>query len=184
MIYLVKKMSFKNDLDFGNSVQEKLIAFLEKYWSLEFVAGDRNGITVNPKKIEEVFKCKYVPVENYVHGARLRFIDYNNKEEVEVVMPDELFIHKKTGSYVWVESKGRRNNEIYEKKSKIDDYRRVQDFSGSKVYIMFAVQIFGTDCFDIYSSPVGKVVDTVIKNGVEYCVYNQDDMKKLNKYPV
>jgi len=177
-------MPFEDDLNFGNFVQEKIISFLGLYWNLDFIAGDRNGITVNSDKIEEIFNCKYVPVENYVHGARLKFIDYENEEEVEFLMPDGLFVHRKTGSYVWVESKGRRGSKIYEKKSKIDSYRGVQEFSKSKVYIIFAVQIEETGTFDLYSSLVGNVVKTIIKNGTEYCVYDQTDMKKLNRYPV
>jgi hypothetical protein len=165
----------------GNEAQEIFVEFMEKELGHIFLAGDRNGETVNVDMIEEIARCSFIKPNTFGrHGPRLLF---SNGNKHGYTMPDELFLlNSGDYSYRFYDVKKRNENNLSEKYGKINDYANIEYFSKIKTYV--AVTIWNTKekGFDIYVRSATEIRDENYGIGDYDDVYFDLDMfAKINR---
>lgn len=130
--------SYKQFAKKGDKAQELLIGFMESVWKRKFVAGDRNGETINIDLIEEVARCSYIAPNTFGrHGPRLAF--FGKGKPKGQTMPDELFLVKASSKYEFIDVKNRTKNTLREEYWKIDDYAKIEIYSGIPTFVVVVI---------------------------------------------
>lgn len=181
--------TFWENLEIGNRNQNIAINYLVKEMGFELIGGDINGKTIGISEIEEICNCNYIPIDVGKHGAMLEFTKRNGNK-IAIVMPDELLLKKKSGKFRWMEVKS-TDKIIFEYLTipvdRIDDYNRIEEYSGIPVFIVFVVPSThgwnGTNLF--YTTPkeiISGKNDAFEKNYKDYKIY-VDRLETINKEP-
>jgi len=135
----------------GDKAQELFVNYMTQVLGHKFLAGDRNGKTVNSDLIEEITRASYIPPNSlgYKHGSRLVFSQ--SKKRDGYTMPDELFLMKFGDSeHNFYDVKNRTRDTLTEKFEKIIHYNRVEYFSGVKTYVAVVIWNYENKGYDIY----------------------------------
>lgn len=142
----------------GDKAQELFVQYMTKVLGHKFLAGDRNGKTVNPDLIEEITRASYIPPNTlgYKHGSRLVFSQ--SKKNDGYIMPDELFLMKFGDSeHNFYDVKNRTKDTLTEKFEKIIHYSRIEYFSGVKTYVAVIIWNYKNKGYDIYIKNASEI---------------------------
>jgi len=167
----------------GDKAQEIFVKFMESCGH-SFIAGDRNGKTINADIIEEIASCSYIPPNTLgvQHGPRLLFS--KSRKLDGYTMPDELFLLSSHGKgYRFFDVKNRTKRTLKETFNKIVHYTRVEYFSGIKTFV--AVVIYNGEGYDIYI----KRAKSIFLENKNLKPYDDVDLDlatfvKINNFPI
>jgi hypothetical protein len=170
-------MSYNNNSCFnhGNKIQEEAVEFLEDL-GYDFIAGDRNGRTVNIDMIEEICRCYYVYPEDGVNGPMLNIQGRN------YTMPDELVLLKGKNKFQWFEIKNRTMDNLYERYELLFHYLQVQKGTGIPVFILLVIYNHNRKQYDYYVLGIRKILENIPDNTFldKKIKFNLNDFKRLN----
>lgn len=171
-------MSWEQCFAHGNKMQEYFVKYMEEKYGYEFLAGDRNGITLNIDYIEEVLRCEYVHPVPKKNGPMLRFISPTGDVD-EFIMPDELLFSNDKKQFFDV--KNRRINNLFEKYGTLFDYYSVSERTGVPVFIGLIVFNFKTNNYDVYVRNVKNILDEYVGKKEKYSkvYFNISKFKKI-----
>lgn len=166
----------------GDDAQELFIEFMENEGH-KFLAGDRNGKTINKEIIEEIARCSFVEPNSLggKHGPRLVFS--KSKKTGGYTMPDELFLlNSDDFGYRFFDVKNRTEKTLKEKFEKIIHYARVEYFTKIKTFLIIVIYNREEKGFNIYNKSVSKIYkeNRNLRNE-DYVYFDLSDFKKINK---
>ena len=166
----------------GDRAQELFVDFMEKIGH-NFLAGDRNGKTVNIDVIEEICRASYIEPKSTFpdrHGPRLFFRKGNRKG---YTMPDELFLfNAEDYGYRFFDVKNRSKNTLREEFRKIADYAQIEFYSGIKTYV--AIVIWENNGYNIYVRRTSDIYNENVNINEGYVNFCLEDFDKINEYPL
>ena len=171
----------------GNESQELFVKYMTKVLGHKFLAGDRNGKTINIELIEEITNSKYIPPNSlgYNHGSRLAFAKSKNPEGY--TMPDELFLMKFGDSENnFYDVKRRKKDDLSVKFDKITHYSRIEYFSGVKTFLAVMIWNYDEQGFDIYVKQASELWnENHSRLSMRDTLYlDLSKFKKINKYSI
>ena len=170
----------------ANKAQELFVKFMEDC-GYNFLAGDRNGKTLNIDVIEEICNCSYVAPNTLTgrHGPKLSF--FRNGRKQNYTMPDELFLIQKENSSInsFFDVKNRTETSQKEKFLKIKEYAMIEEYSGIDVSIVVVIWNRNEKGFDFYS----KNAKTIVKENWnledrDWVYFDLNRFHKMNKRAV
>lgn len=176
------KYSYDKFFEKGNKAQELVVDFMESVMGRRFIAGDRNGETINIDVIEEIARCSYIPPNSlgFRHGARLSF--FGRGDANGYTMPDELFITKSSNRYEFMDVKNRTVNTLSEKYWKIENYAKISEFSGIDTYVAIVIWNTKEKGYDIF---IRRAVDILTDNSEVNisgnAIFYLEKFQKINK---
>ncbi len=170
----------------GNESQEVFVDYMTNILGHKFLAGDRNGKTINIDVIEEITNSNYIEPNSlgFKHGPRLAFARSKNKQGY--TMPDELFLMKFGDSENnFYDVKRRKKDTLSEKFEKIIHYSRIEYFSSVKTYLAVVIWNYDEDGFDIYTKQASKIWKENSGLSPKDDVYfDLDTFTKINKFAI
>ena len=170
-------------LEKGNKAQELFVEYMTSVLGHKFLAGDRNGTTVNVDIIEEITRSSFIPPNTlgFKHGARLVFSQSKNKQGY--TMPDELFLMKFGDSdYNFYDVKNRTKDSLSERFSKITEYSRIEYFSGVKTYVAVVIWNYDERGYDIYIKSASEIwEENKYLSPKDFVYFDLENFIKLNK---
>jgi len=163
----------------GNKMQELFVDYMESI-GYDFLAGDRNGKTINIDMIEEITRSQYIRPVNKVNGPMLRF---RCKDGIfrNFVMPDELLISKKGKNIQFFDVKNRRIDNLSDKYGTLDDYRNVSQLSGIPVFLAVMVWNDEDQKYDIYCRNIINILEGYNDNNTRQHEKIFFDLSKFKK---